>query len=89
MLLRAVRPLSGLELIRSRRGPVADRDLCNGPGKLCQALGIAGTLDGRAMPDSLVVVGKVGKAAVGEVRVTPRVGITKAVDWPLRFLLRT
>lgn len=88
VLLRAVRSLQGLELIRRRRGPVADRDLCNGPGKLCQALGITRTLDGRTMRDSPVVVGKDGKAAAGAIEVTPRIGITKAVDWPLRFLLR-
>jgi DNA-3-methyladenine glycosylase len=85
VLLRAVEPLEGLELMRERRGGVEDRHLCTGPGRLCQALGITrAELDGRMMPGSAVMVLE-PDGWEGPVAVTPRVGITKAVDWPLRF----
>ena len=63
-----------------------DRELCSGPGKLCQALGITRDLDGKMMPASEVLVLTPTVAPV-EVAVTPRIGITKAADWPLRFLV--
>jgi DNA-3-methyladenine glycosylase len=90
VLLRALLPVEGLELIRRRRGGVAERELCNGPGKLCQALAITKKLDGLGMRDSPVLVAKGALEALGgEVQVTPRIGITKAMDWPLRFVLRS
>lgn len=82
VLLRAVQPLEGIETMRRRRGSVADRLLASGPGRLTVALGIDRALDGIAMRGAPVEVRR-GKAA--EVTVTPRIGITRAVDWPLRF----
>lgn len=87
VLIRAVAPVAGAELMLTRRGGVDPRHLANGPGKLCQALGITRELDGRPMRGSEVRVGKTTKRPVGHVLVTPRIGITKARDWPLRFLL--
>ena len=87
VLLRALEPLSGLEIMRQRRGPVADRDLCSGPGKLCQALGITRELDGTKMASSPVVVRRARRKDDIQIAVSPRIGITKAADWPLRFCL--
>lgn len=87
VLLRALEPLTGLEVMRRRRGPVSDRGLCSGPGKLCQALGIDRRLDGEKMSGSSAVVRRPRGDEVGGIAVTPRVGITKAADWPLRFLV--
>ena len=87
VLLRGVLPCDGVELMAERRGPVLPRDLANGPGKLCQALGITRTLDGTMMRASPVVVGRRSRRSAGVILVTPRIGITKATDWPLRFLL--
>jgi DNA-3-methyladenine glycosylase len=85
VLLRALEPVRGLEAMRSRRGAVDDRHLCSGPGKLCQALGITRELDGLSMVRSPVVVAP-PEAEAPPVLVTARVGITKAAEWPLRFL---
>jgi DNA-3-methyladenine glycosylase len=88
VLLRALEPVEGLEVMRRRRGPVADRDLCSGPGKLCQALGITRSLDGLSMPRSNVkVTARRPGGPSHPVLVTPRIGITKAADWPLRFVV--
>ena len=84
VLLRAVAPLEGLGVMRRRRGGVRDRLLADGPGKLCQALGIDVTLDGTPMAGSWAVV--LPGVPADRIAVTPRIGITKAVDWPLRFL---
>lgn len=86
VLLRALEPVEGLETMRGRRGGAPDRLLCAGPGRLAEALGITGALDGRPMPGSSVRV--YPGDAPGEVLRTPRIGITRAADLPLRFVER-
>ncbi len=85
VLLRALEPVEGLDIMRKRRGDVDDRHLCSGPGKLCQALGITRSLDGKLMPRSPVVVSPADDGPSPAILTTPRIGITKAADWPLRF----
>ena len=87
VLLRAVEPLDGLAAMRRRRGGVAERLLASGPGRLTQALGITLGLDGQAMRDSNVIV-CAGPVEGVEVMSSVRIGITRAVDWPLRFVER-
>jgi DNA-3-methyladenine glycosylase len=87
VLLRALEPLEGLETMRRRRGGVADRDLCSGPGKLCQALGITRGLDGSLMSAGTVFVAPHDRRSRPPIVATPRIGITKAADWPLRFTI--
>lgn len=85
VLLRALEPLRGLETMRQRRGVADDRRLCSGPGKLCQALGITRAVDGASMDGIGLVVAPGALADPPETLVTPRIGITKAAEWPLRF----
>jgi DNA-3-methyladenine glycosylase len=87
VLLRALEPITGLETMRRRRGGVPDRDLCSGPGKLCQALGITRELDGQKMGESSAVVLRTRRHEDVGITATPRIGITKAADWHLRFHL--
>jgi DNA-3-methyladenine glycosylase len=88
VLLRALEPEAGLETMRERRQVTSDRQLCSGPGKLCQALAITRDLDGTLMHRSRVTVfGHAGRRSPAAVA-TPRIGITKAADWPLRFVVR-
>jgi DNA-3-methyladenine glycosylase len=87
VLVRALEPLDGLALMERRRGTRVARDVCRGPGRLAQALGIDRALDGRdlmADPKLWLAHGD-GAGAVGTSR---RIGITKAADRRLRFYLR-
>ena len=87
VLLRGLQPIDGLDTMRGRRGPLVDRQLCSGPGKLCQALEISRRVDGAEMRGSELTVEVERGAASPAVAVTPRIGITRAADWPLRFLV--
>lgn len=87
VLIRALEPLRGLPVMRRRRGGKADEALCSGPGKLTQALGITRDLDGSAMQRAPVMVCRSQTIPPARIAVTPRIGITKAADWPLRFVV--
>jgi len=88
VLLRAIEPLHGVELMRSAR-PAArrDRDLGNGPGKLSQAFGITGELDGADLvgADRGIALVSDGTPPPEEPVVGPRIGISRAIDFPWRW----
>ena len=88
VLIRALEPLSGIAEMQSRR-PAARRieDLAGGPGKLTLALGITRNLNGSSLVTGPLQVRSLRGQAVFETEVTPRIGITHCVDWPLRFLI--
>jgi DNA-3-methyladenine glycosylase len=89
VLIRALRPIDGVGLMRHRRPRVArDRDLANGPGKLCMAMGITGAMTGVSLQGGALVIRAYTKVHDVDVVVTPRIGIRKAADWPLRFHVR-
>lgn len=88
VLVRAAVPAAGIETMRERRLGRPDIELLRGPGKLAQALGLTGELNhhpldrpplwaeqGAGVPDDVVERG-------------PRIGITRAAEWPLRFWVR-
>lgn len=82
VLIRALRPTAGLEIMRKRRGLDTARLLCGGPGRLCQALGITAALDGRSLfaaPFQLL------PGAASDVIAGPRIGLTGGVETPWRF----
>jgi DNA-3-methyladenine glycosylase len=83
VLIRALEPTTGIELMAERRGLAATRALCSGPGKLAEALGITKAHDGLmldAPPFELIPARTRPPIVIG-----PRIGITKAVDLPWRF----
>ena len=88
VLLRALAPVAGLDEMRAAR-PAArrDRDLCSGPGKLCQALGITGAHDGVDLVAGSggVSIRDDGTAPPDRPAAGPRVGISRAAELPLRF----
>lgn len=92
VLIRALEPLIGLEVMRGRRSLVrparADRDLCSGPGKLAQALAITGTLDGHPLDRPPLSIVEGARIPPRRIVTAERIGITRAHDWPLRFYER-
>jgi DNA-3-methyladenine glycosylase len=89
VLLRALEPVEGLPAMARRRGLRREAQLCSGPGRLCQAMGITrARLDGRPMQHSQARVLRGPPVGADQVVATPRIGISQAPDWPLRFLIR-
>jgi DNA-3-methyladenine glycosylase len=85
VLVRALEPTAGLETMRDRRGRESVLDLCRGPGRLGQALAIGPELDGERIGAGRIEL-TIGEAG-GPIVQTPRIGITRAVELPWRFLL--
>jgi DNA-3-methyladenine glycosylase len=84
VLIRALEPTHGVELMRERRGPKPDLDLCNGPGKLTEALGIDLNDNERDLGrDPFLLTAPAGEQPA--IIASPRVGITKAIERPWRF----
>jgi len=88
VLIRALEPLDGIELMRARRGVERLTDLCSGPGKLTQALDIGLSLN----ETSLLADGPIeflpreaADAPVPRIVVSERIGITRAMELPWRF----
>jgi len=89
VLIRALEPLAGLDTMQRRRGHVSDRLLCAGPARLCEALGVTGALNGVSLQRSPLRIVQNGMAPRRSAVVSgPRIGITRATDWPLRFYLK-
>lgn len=89
VLVRALEPLAGLDVMRSRRANAPDARLTDGPGKLCQALAIGMQHYGEDLCGEGRVTIFAGEREPSEVLTTARIGISRAVDWPLRYLLAT
>jgi DNA-3-methyladenine glycosylase len=86
VLIRALEPVEGIEVMRKRRGPMPVRGLCSGPGKLTQALGIELSDNGVDLGRGPITISErpAGWREV-EVSIDRRIGITKAVELPWRF----
>lgn len=88
VLVRAIEPVEGVELMEARRGTARVLDLCRGPGRLCRALAIDASLDGA----DLIRGRELWLAAPAEhprpIGISKRIGITKAAHRRLRFFER-
>lgn len=85
VLVRALEPLDGEALMARRRGRDRRTELCSGPGKLAQALGIGLDLNGSRLDGPIEVHGRPAGDGAPDVVAGERVGITKAVELPWRF----
>jgi DNA-3-methyladenine glycosylase len=86
VLIRALEPVEGVELMRARRRVERSEELCSGPAKLTQALGIDLELNGSSLVDGPVEVLARERGAAGpRIVIGERIGITKAADLPWRF----
>ena len=83
VLIRALEPQAGLDLMRARRGLDDPRLLCGGPGRLCQALAITAALDGQPLDaPPFQLDDRIGPVAVAA---GPRIGLTRGQATPWRF----
>jgi DNA-3-methyladenine glycosylase len=86
VLIRALEPVDGIDIMRERRGVARDEDLCSGPGKLTRALDIGLPLNGSSLVDGPIELltrergAREPRLVAGE-----RIGITKATELPWRF----
>ncbi|HEY8083217.1 MAG TPA: DNA-3-methyladenine glycosylase [Solirubrobacterales bacterium] len=87
VLIRAMEPTAGLEEMRARRGRQADVELCSGPGKLTEALGVGLDANGADLAEEPFLMLPREQGWSGKIVTGPRVGITKAVENPWRFCL--
>ena len=85
VLIRALEPLAGFATMQKRRGK---EPLCSGPARLCEALGVTGALNGVSLQRGLLRIVQGTAPKRGEIATGPRIGITQAADWPLRFCLK-
>jgi DNA-3-methyladenine glycosylase len=86
VLIRALEPVAGIEVMRQRRGATRDEELCNGPGKLTQALGIGLSLNGTSLEDGPIeILRRESGAREPRIVIGERIGISKAADLPWRF----
>ena len=87
VLFRALEPTHGLGEMRTRRGERPEADLCSGPGKLTEALGVGLADNGADLTTDPFCLLPREPGWNGEIVASPRIGITKAVDRPWRFSL--
>lgn len=91
VLIRAVEPVEGIELMRTRRGKQQDHNLTNGPGKLCIALGIDRGFDAADLLGNRVWLEAAAKVPRSRIMSGPRIGIDYAEEWkdkPWRFWIK-
>jgi DNA-3-methyladenine glycosylase len=86
VLIRALQPLAGVEWMRARRAVRSEQELCSGPGKLTQALGVELCHNDSDLRTGPISIGPRPVAWLDPpIAVGPRIGITKAVELPWRF----
>ncbi|MDD2190091.1 MAG: DNA-3-methyladenine glycosylase [Eubacteriales bacterium] len=93
LLIRAIEPVEGIQLMTLRRNPADKniRNLCSGPGKLCQAMGITRILNGIDLCGDILYVLNAPIIADTEIMTTPRINIDyagEAVHYPWRYLIK-
>ncbi len=84
VLIRALRPTDGVDFMVRRRGRA--RDLCNGPGRLTQALGVDLAYDGQDLTSGSLTISDRDAPPEGVVQTT-RIGITRGTELPWRYLV--
>jgi len=91
ILIRALEPVAGIEIMAARRGTDKITSLCSGPGKLCKALEIDKSLYGADLCGDTLSITQGESVDPADIAVTPRIGVDyagEAKDFPFRFLLR-
>jgi DNA-3-methyladenine glycosylase len=89
LLIRALKPLAGIEAMKERRLRNKERDLTSGPGKLAQALAIDARANGLDLTRRPLWIGDDGGGSGLPYEITRRIGIERGVDLPYRFVVRS
>ena len=87
VLIRALEPMEGIEIMKRRRKREKPEDLTSGPGKLCQAMGINKTLNGADLVGKTIYLENRGEKA-GKIVSTDRIGIDEGKEKKWRFYLK-
>jgi DNA-3-methyladenine glycosylase len=91
VLIRALEPINGIDLMQLRRGIEVWKNLCNGPGKLVQAMGISRSMDGISLLGEDIYILSADtlpdKNTKFDIITTTRIGITQGVELPYRFYI--
>lgn len=88
VLIRALQPQRGIEIMQKRRQKTNEKDLCNGPAKLVQAMGITKADYGKPLfKNDELFIERQDQTKI-HIQKGPRIGITKAKDAPLRFWIK-
>ncbi|MBS3971371.1 MAG: DNA-3-methyladenine glycosylase [Clostridia bacterium] len=87
VLIRALEPVTGIEIMQNNRNRMELKELCNGPGKLAQALGINMELNGTRVGDKITIYRRTNELNY-HIVTTTRIGISQAADLPLRFYIK-
>ena len=86
VLVRAIEPAFGIATMQRRRGVQDERNLCSGPGKVCEALGVSDKLNGHALDAPPIEI--FARTRKPDIVSGIRIGITKAVELPWRYGLK-
>lgn len=88
VLIRAVEPLQGLEVMRQFYNRPHVSRLTNGPGKLCRAFALDRSLNGADLCGDILFIAAGEEVAEQDIAVTPRIGIRAGREYPWRFFLK-
>ena len=88
VLIRSLEPVVGIDIMATRRGTGNVKLLCSGPARLCQALNIDREMNASSLSSGPVRILRGKKLHPDMICSGPRIGIKKAMDWPLRFFER-
>lgn len=88
VLIRALEPLSGMDILMERRGIQDTGSLANGPGKLTAAFGIDRSLSGESLQSDAIYIADAPEVSGTQIAISTRVGITKSAELPWRFFIK-
>jgi DNA-3-methyladenine glycosylase len=88
VLIRSLLPIQGVEIMQQRRNMQNVKQLCNGPGKLCQALGIDASMNTISLLDDILYIIDYKQFNDNEIISTSRIGISKGKELPYRFYVK-
>jgi DNA-3-methyladenine glycosylase len=89
VLIRAIEPLAGIDVMQKNRGEkIPEKNLCNGPAKLCQAFGITKLQNGHSLQSKDIYISNGETILDADIAFTTRIGISKGIDLPWRFYIK-